>query len=145
MNNATVFSDRLSELMFYSKITSEQLGKILGINGSTIRRWLCDFNSISLSHAIIIAEYFNCSLDFLLGRSDKQLDFIPQKLPSFYEHLRIIMKEKNISRYRICIDLKMSNGNFTQWKRGVLPKMQTLISIADYLDITLDYLIGREN
>ncbi len=106
--------------------------------------WKAGRNTVSLPHALALADYFQCSLDFLFGRSETELDFAPQPALPFYERLRAVMKQKNISRYRFCIDLNMSNGNFTQWKRGVTPKIQSFIAIADYLEISLDYLAGRE-
>ncbi len=138
------FRERLSELMTDAKLTAERLGEKIGVVESAVSNWKTNRNTVSLPHALALADYFQCSLDFLFGRSEKQLDFMPQPALPFYQQLRAVMQKRNISRYRLCLDLNMSNGNFTQWKRGVIPKMPTFIAIADYLDVTLDYLIGRE-
>ena len=97
-----------------------------------------------LSQFIAIADFFNCSLDFLAGRSETVIDFIPKKCPPFYEHFRNILKEKGISRYKIHTDTKIKSSHFVDWKNGTEPQIHSLIELADYLDISLDYLLGRD-
>ena len=54
------------------------------------------------------------------------------------------MKEKGVTRYRLVKDLPIYDGYFTNWKKGKSPNILTLILLADYLDVTIDYLVGRE-
>ncbi|MCL2861462.1 MAG: helix-turn-helix domain-containing protein [Firmicutes bacterium] len=138
------FSERLSEFMFHAQLTTEQLGAKIGVSGSSVRSWLRKDSIIKLKHAIEVAELFNSSLNFLFGLSETIIDFTPKKAPSFYEHLKIVMKENKISRYKMCIDLEKGHGNFDVWKNGSSPLMNTVYEIAVYLDVTLDYLVGRE-
>ena len=91
-----------------------------------------------------IADYFDCSLDFLSGRSDVALDFQPQKPPAFYPHLRTLIKNKGITRTHINRDTRVKSSHFVDWKNGSDPHIFSLIELADYLDISLDILIGRE-
>jgi len=144
MNIMTNFSERLSELMFEMSLTSDQLGKNIGVDGSAVRFWKLKKAVISLSNAIKIADYFNCSLEYLFGRSDTLIDFAPRPALPFYERLISVMKDKQISRYRVCADLKKGHGHFDRWKSGVNPRMNTVFDLAVYLDVTLDYLVGRD-
>lgn len=144
MDIMSIFSERLNELMAETSLTTEQLGEKIGVDGSTVRFWKLKKAVISLSNAIAVASYFNCSLDFLFGRSETVIDFTPQPALPFYECLTSIMKAKNISRYRLCIDLKKGHGHFDRWKSGVDPRMNTVFDLAVYLDVTLDYLAGRD-
>lgn len=34
---------------------------------------------------------------------------------------------------------------FTNWKEGKSPNLLTLIVLADYFDVTIDYLVGRDS
>lgn len=139
------FSERFSELMSSkNNITAEMLGKAVGIAAPTIRCWKNGSRSIQLSYAIKLADFFNCSLDFLCGRTETILDFTIQKTKPFYESLMSYMKKNEISRYRIVKETKLSNGNFESWRKGGDPKIQTIIELADYLEVTIDYLVGRE-
>lgn len=138
------FSERLSDLMFEAKLTTDQLGAKIGVSGSIVRRWRAKKLVISLSRALAVAEYFNCSLDFLFGRSETLIDFIPKPTIPFYDRLREIMESKNISRYRVCLDLKKGHGHFDNWKSGSDPDMSTVYEFAVYFDVTIDFLVGRE-
>ena len=37
----------------------------------------------------------------------------------------------------------VASSTITQWKNGSVPNGETLIKIADYLDCSVDYLLGR--
>ena len=91
-----------------------------------------------------IADYFDCSLDFLSGRSDVAFDFQLQKPPAFSSHLRTLLKIKGITRTQINRDTRVKSSHFVDWKNGSDPHIFSLIELADYLDISLDILIGRE-
>ena len=138
------FNERLIELMTNIPIADDQLGKVIGVDGSAVHLWRTSKTDISLSNAIRVAEYFKCSLEFLFGRVDTQLDFTPKPALPFYERLTSIMVAKKISRYRLCKDLKKGHGHFDRWKSGVDPRMNTVIELADYLKVTLDELVGLE-
>ncbi len=144
MDIMSIFSERLNEFMLEASLTTDQLAEKIGVDGSSVRFWKLKKAVISLSNAIAVADYFNCSLDFLFGRSVTVIDFTPQPALPFYERLTSIMRDKNISRYRLCIDLQKGHGHFDRWKSGVDPRMNTVYELAVYLDVTLDYLAGRD-
>lgn len=39
--------------------------------------------------------------------------------------------------------LGISSGSITNWKKGVIPNGETLIKLANYFNVSIDYLIGR--
>lgn len=136
--------ERLTELMEERGISNEQLAEKTGIAVQTIRRWKKNASKIYLSNLIKICDVLQCSLEFLVGRTEAILDFKPQTCPSFYSHLREVMEEKCKTRYRIVQDTKIYDNYFTVWKRGRDPQLDTLIELANYLECTIDYLVGRE-
>ena len=141
----SIFSERLNELMFeHDDIKSEQLGKEIGISGATIRRWLSGGQQIFLSNLIILADYFECSIDFLVGKTENTLDFEPQKCPPFSKRLREVMKEKGVTTYKLRKNTRYGSKYFQQWDSGSDPLSYTLIELADILNCSVDYLIGRE-
>lgn len=145
MDNLSKFSERLKDLMFEANdIKSEQLGKAIGISGQTIRAWCDGSQSIFLSKAVRLADYFHCSLEYLVGRSDTLLDFTIKPCPPFYDQFRAVMKERGATRYRMAKESKIKDSYFTTWKEGSDPHILSVITVADYLDVTIDYLVGRE-
>lgn len=145
MNTLSTFSDRLSELMFENNdIKSEHLADKIDVSGATIRRWLLGNQQISLTNLLKLSNYFNCSLQFLSGKTDKKLDFTPKIYSNFYDNFRTILKEQKITRYRFTKETRFKDQYFTKSKNGSVPNLQTLIEIADYIDCTIDYLVGIE-
>lgn len=62
---------------------------------------------------------------------------------NFLERTYKLLDEKGISRNKMLTDLCISKNSFVDWtKRGTVPNGDTLIKIARYLDISVDYLLG---
>ncbi|NCA92960.1 helix-turn-helix domain-containing protein [bacterium] len=141
----STFSERLKELCVDQGITSnEVLSKKLGISAETVRLWKNGQRYISLSQLVNLAECLNCSIDYLAGRNEKVLDFTPQSCPPFYNRLRTVMTEKHVTRYKLVKNTKIYDSYFSNWKNGADVHILTLVLLADYLDCSIDYLIGRE-
>lgn len=135
---------RITELQTVKSIDNKTFAKDLGVDVSTVGRWRNNAKFMRLSQIVKIAEYFDCSIDFLVGRNDNVLDFKPTKCPPFYPHLRAILESKGISRNQINKETRIKSSHFVDWKNGADPHIFSLIELANYLDVTLDYLVGRE-
>jgi transcriptional regulator with XRE-family HTH domain len=138
------FKERLNDLMVEWQIKSDQLGKAIGVSGQTIRAWSDDSQSILLSNIIKLADYFHCSIDYLVGISDSTAEYEAKQYPPFYDRFRQVMEEKGKTRYRMTKESKIKDSYFTTWKSGSNPHILSVIEVANYLDVTIDYLIGRE-
>lgn len=64
------FSDRLKELRTSNGLTMEQLGKNIGSTRGTIGNFENGNKKPSLDMLIKIADYFDVSVDYLIGRTD---------------------------------------------------------------------------
>ncbi len=54
------------------------------------------------------------------------------------------IEERGISAKKLSDNTGISTGNISDWKSGrCLPSINALITIADYFDVSLDYLVGR--
>lgn len=51
--------------------------------------------------------------------------------------------KKEIKPNPLAKELGISSGVITKWKNGGIPNGETLNKIADYLDCSVDYLLGR--
>lgn len=94
---------------------------------------------------IEIANYLEISLDYLTGRTSEN-HFKPYKIPQekFYNKLISLLKSYNISQSKLSREVKISRPNFTYWKNGTLPKLNTLVAIATYLNCSIDDLLDNE-
>lgn len=60
--------------------------------------------------------------------------------------LKELRKSKNISQLRLSIDLCTSQNSISRFESGVRkPDYDMLIQMADYFDVSLDYLVGRSD
>lgn len=61
----------------------------------------------------------------------------------FYERLKLLCDNKGIKLTNLIQELGMSSGNMNKWKKGGVPKGSTLSKLADYFNVSVDYLIGK--
>ena len=55
-----------------------------------------------------------------------------------------LLRKYNITHYRLSKEKGLNYSSHYAWKRGSIPNMSSLIIIASYFDVSIDYLIGRE-
>ena len=99
----------------------------------------------SISVIVRLANFLEVSIDYLLGRTDtNKFKRYKEKQENFYNNLIKVLKEYNLSFYRVCKDLNISDSNLGRWRYGTKPKLEMLISIADYLQCSIDDLLDLE-
>ena len=55
-----------------------------------------------------------------------------------------IMQKRNLSGYSVAKGTGISQGLMNEYKNGVkIPTVHNLVKIADYLQCSVDYLLGR--
>ena len=65
-----IFSIRLKALRNESKVSSASLASSVGVSRPAISQFENAANAPSIDTLIALADYFNVSLDYLVGRSD---------------------------------------------------------------------------
>jgi transcriptional regulator with XRE-family HTH domain len=140
----TNYGERVKELMFDKKVSPKKLSADLGVSLSTVYRWRNGESEFLLTNLITLADYFCCSIDFILCREDFSADFTPKKCPPFSQNLRKVMKEKGLTTYKLRKNTRYDSIYFQKWDKGASPLASTLIELADLLDCSVDYLVGRE-
>ncbi len=64
----------------------------------------------------------------------------------FVERLNKLLKENGVSKYRLAKDIGVSKQAVLWWCDGINePKISYLKKIAEYFEVTADYLIGLED
>lgn len=59
----------------------------------------------------------------------------------FYDNLQNACKLKGVKITNVLKELKISSGNLSKWKNGVVPKSGTIKVLSEYFDVSTDYLI----
>ncbi len=62
----------------------------------------------------------------------------------FWDRFYSMCISKNTKPNPVAKEINISSGIITKWKtQNTLPNGETLVKIADYLDCSVDYLLGR--
>lgn len=145
MDVLSYFSETLSSLIFDKKISTEEFANAVGIDVSVVYRYLRKENIPTLPNAIIVADFFSCSLDFLLGLAPEDSTKSFKSICSFSERFKEILVNKGFSRYRLCKEAKISDQRVDDWFHGKrVPTIESCINLAKFFDCSLDYLVGRD-
>ena len=59
------------------------------------------------------------------------------------ERIMTIAKSKGLSKNKLLINAKLHKGVFDNMKKGQVPSIDKIHTIADYLECSVDYLLGR--
>lgn len=60
------------------------------------------------------------------------------------ERIKALMEEKHITLSRLYSECNINHNTIYSLKNsGIMPRMEKVIKIADLLDVSIDYLIGR--
>lgn len=75
------------------------------------------------------------------------LDFcLDLNMVEFAQRLKLLREARSISQARLAQLLEIDPRSYNRWERGGnVPHLETLIRIADILQVTLDELVGRTN
>lgn len=58
--------------------------------------------------------------------------------------LKELRKQRHISQVRLAMDLSMNQNTISRYESGVHEAdYETLIKLADYFNVSIDYLLGR--
>lgn len=69
------FSERVKELRLQKKLTIRDLAREISIDHTAISKWENAINTAPQDMVLKLAEYFNVSTDYLLGRTDDPRPF----------------------------------------------------------------------
>ena len=138
------FAENLNSLMNEKNLNAPALAKILNTDRTNITRYLRGERLPNFKLFVSIIEYFNLSADVTLGLKDYSTEsrFLPVK--DFASNLRAVMQESNTTQYKIEKQLKISGASMYNWLFGKsLPSIENLVKLAEFMDVSVDYLLGR--
>ncbi len=149
MINLSNFSGRLDELIFERsierKLDAKTLAKQLGVEGSTITRYLRAERAPTVENLVMLANYFQCTTDFLLGRENCNRLQTFNSCPPFNEQIIKVLEYYGYSCYRFSIEANIHQSRVYAWKSGKrLPTLDSVLKIADFFECSVDFVLGRE-
>ncbi len=140
------FQKRFIELTDELDVSSHtEKSKVIGISNTTYFN-IYNYGVIPTTTSLMrIADYFNISIDYLIGNTDID-SFVKSNEPiSFWERLNSLRTESNIPTiYKLADSIHIHRNNIAQWKKqSSIPLIDDVELIADYFNVSIDYLLGR--
>ncbi|MCD8150543.1 MAG: helix-turn-helix domain-containing protein [Clostridiales bacterium] len=142
-------SDRIKMLRTSAGLTQEEFGQIFGIVKSTVSLYENGKSCPNDQMKLKICEYFHVPLDFLIGISNiaeyQSADFNRGILSdgccrsAFLDLLDI--RKKTISD--VAESTGLGKDVIENWFLKEVPSLQQLVLVADCLETSVDYLLGR--
>lgn len=140
------FPLRLKDLILETDSTATQISLNLCLGNSTINRYIEGKSFPTTEILVKLCDYFNCSCDYLLGLKDESPVRQFKSCPPFDEQFKFLCKKYSISRYELGKTANISESLMRYWWRGkYIPSIPNVIKIAQFLNCTVDFVLGREN
>ena len=144
MLDLSKFAETLSELMINSNITAPTLAKALGCGRATINRYLKGNKMPSVDMCVRMADYFQCTIDFLIGVAEYNQPHTFLPCPPFQQHFASKIENSKHKKSDIIKQANLTESAFYNWLRGdTTPSIESLANIAAFLGCSIDELIGR--
>ena len=144
MDNLSKLSEMLDSLMFERELNLTQLANEVGIEKATLSRYFRALMTPSVENIVKLADYFQCTTDYLLGRETENYPTVFKPCPPFSEQLIVLKKHFNCPWWNFYKTAHISSSRFYEWKNGKrTPTLDCIIFLADGFGCTVDFIIGR--
>ncbi len=138
---------KLKDIREDNDISQVQIAEILGVNRSTYSLWELGINIIPLKSLCNFADYFNYSIDYVLGLTNIR------KNPNLIKGLDLIKLGENIKKIRLQNELSQENiasmigvtqACITRYEKGLICiSTSDLYKLSKEFKISLSELCGK--
>lgn len=155
MSSKNIFGQRIFNLRKAAGMTQKQLGEAVGLSMQAINDIEKGRRETTITKAISLARLFNTTVEYLVGVTndrrpideiyffehffeiDTPIEFDEIKL--FAQRLKMLRIAKTLSPDDVYDDVlseQLESGN-------IIPTLPSLLTLADFFKVSLDYLCGR--
>lgn len=140
------FQNRFIELVTELELNKKtEIANEIGITYATFGK-IFNYGILPTVPILIrIADYFEISIEFLLGNTNNETFSKSIKLTSFQIRLEELRIKKGIATvYELSQLSHIHRNNIAQWlKKDYIPTIDDLTILANLFDVSIDYLVGR--
>ncbi len=142
------FGARLQELITEDGNSCKYIASSAGINVHYLYAYTSSSNTSmpTVDNLVRLANYFGCSLQYVVGLTDNNSACAyNRQLPEFGVRFRQVVEECGYNLYRLATKTNTSTTTYYRWiNNKAQPNIESLYKVATTIDVSLDYLIGRE-
>lgn len=141
------YNEILKELRNNKNLTQEELAKKLEINRVQYNQYENDYNTIPIKHLITCANYFQVSIDYILGLNNamkyhNQKNEINTLIAG--NRLKEFRKKNKITQEKLAKELNTNQSVIANYEKGRnFIATPFLYTICQKYNISADYLLGK--
>lgn len=116
-------TNRLKDIREDNDINQEQMAKVLGVNRSTYSLWELGINIIPLKELCLFSKYFNLSIDYVLGLTNKRTKVIISKNIDFNllgTNIKFLRNKENLSQVQLAKIIGVTQACITRYEKGII-------------------------
>ena len=138
-------SEILEELIQEANLDRKTFARNIGFSESRLTDYIRNGKLPTVENLVKMADYFQCSTDFLLGREEyQQLAFKP--CPPFCKQIVKLKHEFGGIVDGFVEKAKIVRSCYFNWASGkYVPSLDNIITLAENLGCRVDYILGRES
>lgn len=138
--------NRLRELRKERGLTLRQLNNLTGISDVNLSRYERGTVQPKEETWRKLAYYYGIQISYLKG-TDKEFDTYLENMVDKNLRLKELREsENNVSQANIAKTFHITRQAVQRWEVGKSePNIKTLIALADYFNVSIDYLVGRSD
>lgn len=137
---------RIADLRIDNDLTQKEIAKVLKVKEDTYSKWERGINDIPLDKINSIANFYNTSIDYILGLSDNK---IPLGVSSIdinvlSAKLKQLRKDNKLSQDELSSKLEFTQRGYSNYETGkVVISTYKLFLIAKFYNISIDRLLKK--
>lgn len=139
--------NRLKDIREDNDISQEEMADILGINRSTYSLWELGINVIQLKALCNFADYFDCSIDYVLGltkNKNKHNLIKGLDLKVIGNNLKQLRIKNKLSQLNVADLLGVSQACIVRYEKGLICiSTQNVYKLAKEFKVSINDLCGK--
>ena len=144
--NLSNFAESLSELIMQANLTQSEFAKQIGCGKGTVSRYLSGNKLPSLDLLLRLADFFQCSTDYLLGLETEVYPRTFKTPIPFQQRLPMLCKELKTTKAEMKRKCDFAESAIYFWQNGERkPSVESIYKIAVAYDCSMDYILGRSD
>ena len=140
------YSKVLKKLREDNKLTNIEMGRLLNISDSMYNRYEKQNQIIPIKHIETLSNYFNVSVDYILGftniKNYKNTNFL--NIEKSVLRLKEFRNENKLTQVVLAKKLNIANGTSANYERGRnVIATPFLYTICKNYNVSADYILGK--
>ena len=144
--NLSIFAESLSELILEANLTPSAFAEQLGCGKGTISRYLNGNKMPSIELLVRMADFFQCSTDYLLGIETEKYPRVFKAMIPFQQRLPLLCKHLNTTKAEMKRKCEFAESAIYFWQSGDRkPSLDSIYKIAVAYNCSIDFILGRSD